>query len=480
MKKINDLLNDYDIIDENLNIKEDSMSEIEKLRIKNLTLEKLGLTNKKSTKKRLILPLAAAMTLVLSFAVVFAQGGISNVYYKLFGENIKYVNEIGTEINKEYSNNGITLNVANMLGDENSFYIIFELINESGESFENINYIEFEDLNLDFNSSGGYTYYKIEDDNEKDNKATFVLIGNTAKKAVNKKMTLKINNFAEYSIIELDKFEPFNFLSENEEFIKQSLTKNTKKSLTPITSDMLEEEKQKIEYMNSLIPNEILPFKQENIILDDNNHISVDNIGFAEGRLCIRFAVNTLNTDEYISELYFVNKNNPDDILYGDILFTDSDWNNIYDYYSFNIKNMEELKNYDFKYSIMKETKNTEGNWDVSFKADYKNSSKKINVNKEVELEGKRYKIENVKLSPISLNVELKNNLIDNIDNPQHNNILDEVSVVLKDGSNIKSISSGSSSNAFSASINMIFEKPVDVLTIDYIKIGDIKVYFND
>ncbi len=479
MKKINDLLNDFDIIDENLNIKEDSMSEIEKLRVKNLTLEKLGLKNKKSTKKKLILPLAAAMTLVLSFAVVFAQGGISNVYYKLFGENIKYVNEIGTEINKDYSNNGITLNVANMLGDENSFYIIFELINENGESFENINYIEFEDLNLDFNSSGGYTYYKIEDDNEKDNKATFVLIGNTAKKSVNKKMTLKINNLTEYSIIELDKFEPFDFLSDNEEFINQSLTQNTKKSIIPITSDMLEEEKQKSQYMNSLIPDEVLPFKQENIMLDDKGYIYVDNIGFVEKRLCIRFAVNTLNSDEYISELYFVNKNDPDDILYGEILFTESNKSTVYDYYSFNIKNMEELKSYDFKYSIMKETKKTEGNWDVSFKADYKNTSKKINVNKEVELDGKKYKIDNVKLSPISLNVELKNNLVDNIDNPKHN-FFDVVSVVLKDGSIIKSISSGSSSNPFSASINMIFEKPVDVLTIDYIKIGDIKIYLNE
>lgn len=479
MKKINDLLNDFDIIDENLNIKEDSMSEIEKLRVKNLTLEKLGLKNKKSTKKKLILPLAAAMTLVLSFAVVFAQGGISNVYYKLFGENIKYVNEIGTEINKDYSNNGITLNVANMLGDENSFYIIFELINENGENFENVNHIEFEDLNLDFNSSGGYTYYKIEDDNEKDNKATFVLIGNTAKNAVNKKMTLKINNLTEYSIIELDKFEPFDFLSENEEFINQSLTQNNKKSIIPITSDMLEEEKQKVQYMNSLIPDEVLPFKQENIMLDDKGYIYVDNIGFAEKRLCIRFAVNTLNSDEYIRELYFVNKNDPDDILYGDILFTESNESTVYDYYSFNIKNMEELKNYDFKYSIMKETKKTEGNWDVTFKADYKNTSKKINVNKEVELDGKKYKIDNVKLSPISLNVELKNNLVDNIDNPKHN-FFDVVSVVLKDGSIIKSISSGSSSNPFSASINMIFEKPVDVLTIDYIKIGDIKIYLNE
>lgn len=479
MKKINEILNDFDIIDENLNIKEVDISEIEKLRIKNLTLEKLGLKNKKSTKKHLILPLAAAFTLILSFAVVFAQGGISNVYYKLFGENIKYVNEIGTEINKGYLNNGVTLNVANMLGDENSFYIIFELINENGESFEKVNYIEFEDLNLDFNSSGGYTYYKIEDDNAKDNKATFVLIGNTAKKAVNKKMTLKIKDFTEYSITELDKFEPYDFLSENEKFINQSLMKNNKKSFIPITSDMVEEEKQKAEYMNSLIPNEILSFKQENILLDDKNNISVDNIGFAEKRLCIRFAVETLNADEYISELYFVNRNNPDDILFGDILFTESNESTVYDYYSFNIKNMEELKNYDFKYSIMKETKKTEGNWDVSFKADYKNTSKKINVNKEVELDGKKYKIDNVKLSPISLNVELKNNLVDNIDNPKHN-FFDVVSVVLKDGSIIKSISSGSSSNPFSASINMIFEKPVDVLTIDYIKIGDIKVYFND
>lgn len=479
MKKINDLLNDFDIMDESLNIKEEEISEEEKLRIKNLTLEKAGFSIKKSTKKHLILPLAAAFSIILSFAVVFAQGGFSKVYYNLFGENIKYVDGLGTEINKSYTDNGITFNVANMLGDENSFYIIFELIKENGESFKNTEYIEFEDLNLDFNSSGGYTYYKIDDDNKADNKATFVLIGNTAKKAVNKKMTMSIKNITEYSTAELENFKPYDFLSQNEEFINQSLEKNTKKSIIQITDDMNEEEKQKSKYMNSLVPDYILAFMQENIMLDDKNYIFVDNVGFAEGRLCIRFAQNTLQTDEQISNIYFVNKENSDDIIYGDILFTDSDQNNVYDYYSFNINNMEELKKYDFKYSVMKEASKTIGDWEVTFKGNYKNSSQTINVNESTEWEGNKYIVKNIKVSPISVNVNMINNLKDKIDNPRFN-IGKVVSVIKKDGSAVELISSGSSSNPLTASVNLIFEKPMDVSEIDHIKIGELNVYLNE
>ena len=152
------------------------------------------------------------MTLILSFAAVFAQGGLSNIYYKLFGDNTKYVREMGTVINESCSSKGITLNVASMLGDENAFYIIFELIKDKGESFENSDYIYFDRLSLDINSSGGYTWYQIEDDDKNDNKATFILAGNTKKKVTGDKLTLRVADFTEYNTKEpVNKFEPYSF-----------------------------------------------------------------------------------------------------------------------------------------------------------------------------------------------------------------------------------------------------------------------------
>jgi hypothetical protein len=159
MKKIHGLLDDIVMEDENLDIVETNLSKEEKNRIMEMTLNKAGLKRKSLFGRKSILPLAAAMTLVLSFAAVFAQGGLSNIYYKLFGDSTRYVTEMGTVIDESSSTNGITLNVASMLGDENTFYIIFELIKENGESFENSDYIYFDKLYLELNSSGGYTLH---------------------------------------------------------------------------------------------------------------------------------------------------------------------------------------------------------------------------------------------------------------------------------------------------------------------------------
>lgn len=476
MKKIDELLDDYNIGNEKLNIEEEYITKEEKDRIKKITLEKVGY-NQKSTKKRYIIPMVAVMTLILSFAVVFAQGGLSSIYYKLFGEEVKYVNELGTEINESYSNNGITLNVASMLGDENSFYIIFEVINENGESFKDLD-LNFENFNLDFKGSGGYTWYNIQDDDENDNKATILLIGNTTKKAVGKKMIINAKDMTSYRIVEPEnKFEPYKFLSTNEEYLNQSLLKNYEKSIMTVDDNMTQEEKEKVEYTNNLMPDEILPFKYANIKLEENNNNFVDNIGFVEGRLCIRFGLRD-SGKQNLGDMYFENKNNTDDLLYG--FFINSEFRDgiMYQYYSFDIKDMEELKNYVLYYNIVKENKIVEGEWSITFKADYKNTSQTIKVNKEVTIDNKRYLVKELKLSPISLNIELINNLEDKIKNPV-SNFYNEVTITMKDGKNIDLISSGANTNPLKSTINMIFEKPIDVKQIYTINIGNLTIKIN-
>ncbi len=247
MRKIDELLDDYDIKNEKLNINEIEMSKEEVNRIKEITMLKTGLSYKHGTKKRYIIPLAAAMTIILSFAVVFAQGGLSNIYNKIFGENIKYVNDMGTFIDESYSYNGITLNVASMVGDENSFYIVFELIKENGESFGKSDYIYIEHLRLDMKGSGGYSWNEIKDDNPKDNKATFILVGNTEKKTAGDKLTLLLSDITEYSINkQKTSFEPYNFLTANQEYVKQYLIKNDEKSpMNAVEENISEDERKK-------------------------------------------------------------------------------------------------------------------------------------------------------------------------------------------------------------------------------------------
>lgn len=477
MKKVDELLDDYDFQNENMNIKinEEFISKDEMNRIKNLTMIKANLQNKKSTKKRFIFPMAAAMTLILSFAVVFAQGGLSNIYYKLFGENIKYVNEMGTVIDKSYSANGITFNVANMLGDENSFYIVFELVKENGVSFKESE-IEFETLRLDFKRSGGYTWYQVEDDDANDNKATFILEGNTESKTAGEKLNLLIKDITEYEINEPEsKFNPYDFLSSNNDYLNQSLMENIYKTTEPIPDNITEEEKEKIEYLNNVDPSEILPLKHSNIkIIEENDNIYIDNVGFAEEKLCMRISHEDYGNNN-IGDIYLQSKNDVEEKKYSDYSFSEEYEGVKYDYYIFDIKNMEELKNYDFKYNTVNKINTTKGEWSVSFKADYKNTTKTINVNKQVEIEGKKYTVKNIKLSPLSLNVKLKNNILDNMENRSHN-LNDAVTVIMEDGSIVELSSWGASTNPLTSSINLMFKQPVDMTKIDVVKIADLDV----
>lgn len=496
MKNFHEILDDVEI-KENININELGMSQDEKQKILSQTLNKAGLINKKTTKKRFILPLAAAMTLVLSFAVVFAQGGLSSIYYKLFGENIKYINEMGTIIDKSYTSSGtvynlsnefgntgtsseeVTLNVAGMLGDENAFYIIFELIKGSGESFKDSDYIEFDTLRMDFKTSGGYTWYQIEDSDATDNKATFILSGNTKKKITGDKLNLVATDFTEYSIKEPSEgFNPYDFLFNNNDYINQSLIENNKEYRLPAVdteNNYSIEELNKINEIYNLTPNYVLPWKYSNIPVEENfRDIYVDNIGFADGKLCIRFAL--LDTEKHnIGDIYFVSKNNSEDIKYSEFVSTDEKGGLQYDYYIFDISDMEELKNYDLKYDIVSKLSTTKGSWEVNFKADYKNTTKTIKVNRTTEINNKMYTIKNIKISPIALNIEMNNNLIDTVEDPMHN-FREAVSIIMDDGSTLEEASSGSSTNPLSSSINIMFQQPIDTTKIQKIKIGNIEL----
>lgn len=478
MKKIHELLDDINIENEDLEIVESNISKEEKNRILEMTLNKAGI-KRKSIGRKYILPLAAAMTLILSFAVVFAQGGLYNIYYKLFGENTKYVTDMGTVIDESCSSNGITFNVASMLGDENAFYIIFELVNENGESFKDSDYIEFDRLHLDFKSSGGYTWYQIEDDDKNDNKATFILAGNTKKKVSGDKLTLRAADFIEYSIEEpANKFDSYNFLMDNQDYIEQNLVKNLQKSAINIknTDEYSPEEREKIEETYQLTPNNVLPWKYANIPMDDGiDEIFIDNIGFAENKLCIRIASSDLENHS-LGDIYFVNNDNPEDILYNEFMFSEDKDNIEYDYYIFNIKSMEELKNYNLNYNIVSKLKATIGEWNVNFKADYKNTTETKIINKEIKIDGKRYTVKNIKISPIALNVELRNNLSDKYNDPVHYDFYRKVSVVMKDGTKIEPSSSGSSTNPFNTTVNLMFEKPINTAEIGKIIIGDIEI----
>ncbi len=99
-------------------------------------------------------------------------------------------------------------------------------------------------------------------------------------------------------------------------------------------------------------------------------------------------------------------------------------------------------------------------------------------MNKNVEIEGKRYTVKNIKISPIALNVQMKNNLIDNIENPGHK-LHDVAKVIMEDGSKVEIISSGTSTNSLTATLNLIFAQPIDITKIDKVIVGDLEIQIN-
>lgn len=481
MKKTDELFDDFSLRDEDMNIHEENITEIELERIKRLTLSKIN--SKKSTKKKFIIPLAASFVLVLSFAAVFAQGGLSSIYYKLFGENIKYVNDMGTVIDKSSTSNGVTLNVANMVGDENSFYIIFELIKDNGESFADKGNIEFENLRLDFGGSGGYSWYMTEDEDPIDNKATFLLVGNTERKAAGKKLTLKADNFTEYTIKDPETyFDAYNYLDENTDYQNQALVENKNKEsmLIPVDPRAPEEEQEKIKFVNEIIPSAVLPYNNTDIYtgddIDDNKGVIVDNIGFAEGKLCMRILREEYGNSS-LGDFYFKNKKS-DDRKYNAYSISEEYEGKQYDYFIFDIKSMEELADYDFVYNTVSKKNTIPGSWEVTFRADYKNATRTINVNKDIEIEGKRYLIRELKISPISLSVKLNNDIIDSIKDRRHN-FDGAVSVVMKDGTTVEISNWGTSTRPLISTINTIFQKPVDVDNIKSVIIAGTEVTIN-
>lgn len=495
MKKIHELLEDVSMDDTNMEINEVFMSKDEKDRVLEAVLKKAGL-KKRAPRSKYIFSLAAVMVLVLSFAAVYAQGGLSSIYHSLFGENIKYINNMETAIGESCTVMGtvysvankfgkegttkaeITLNIVSMVGDENSFYIIAELIKENGESFSDSDYISFEDLRLELGSSGGYTWYQVEDDDAHDNKATFIIAGNREKTLVGKKLNLYLRNLNEYSDREpVKSFDAYEFLLSNSSFINQPLEKNTdKRSEIDIHEKMPEEVLDKKKKEAYLMPKNVLPRKYSAIFVEENfNDIYIDNIGFAEGRLCIRLAYKDWEENRP-GEVYFVSKDNMEEKKRPSYSFTEGGDGVEYCYYTFDIENMEELKNYDFKYTLIKKISTTEGEWNVKFKANYKNTTKTVYVNKKTEINGREYTVRNLKISPISVNVEMVNKLTDYKDG--HNNLSSQVSVILKDGSVVKASQSGSSTNMINSSINLMFERPVDTSQIEKIIIGSIEIHW--
>ena len=462
MKKIDELFDDYEINDD-FDIKPSELDDIELKRVKILTFEKAGLKPvKKSTNKRIIFPLIAIMSvLIFSMAVVSANDNIESIFGNLFSGGYKYVEDCSDIVNVYDIDNNLKLSIDGIIGDENTCYIKFTMERLDGKTFD-CSYAFFDNIDYDFRGSGGFSYTMLEDEDKTDNKISFLLDLSITNGFRNKKIEFNISDLWLYLIDENNVFNPYEYLLANEELINQD---NIVETNVNLDSDELNNDNLSIEEKEKTTT-EIFTIEQAlgrgdlNIeLIKNNDKLTVDNIGFVKNRLNIR--VHLEDEESYdVGNIVFTHIET-DEELYPYIVSSEEEGKE-YKTYIFDIENIEELKKYTFSCSAVEMQDKLIGTWNLKFKPNYKPIIKKVSINENIELDGKKYSIKDVKISPISIVIDIKRNLFDKINSPV-NHDFKNIEVVLDDGSAVELNGANVSSNLNEICIIKQFVSPIDV-----------------
>jgi hypothetical protein len=202
----------------------EELTEEEKTRILNLALNKIGSTDEAGTptpaparrrpeaftgRRRRIL--IAALVAVFAFAsTAFAAEvfqwdvRISN-FFGIEGRSGAVLTGGGMNVGVSAEDQGVTVEAVQVIGDGTNLYILFDVTAPEGEvlsypesSFEMIRLRIGEPGGLDGPTGMGYGCTMLEDDNDKDNKATFLLSAEADKKINNKKINIQFENLRHY------------------------------------------------------------------------------------------------------------------------------------------------------------------------------------------------------------------------------------------------------------------------------------------
>lgn len=468
MKKIDEMFDNYEL-NEDINIEPSDIDDLELKRIKELTKKKANINTTK-VRKKLIIPLVAASIMILSVAVVSANVNLEELFGKIFNTGYEYVQDMGKIVGVNNTNDGVTLSVDGIIGDENSMYILFSMIRDDKTPFD-AEWAIFDSLDFNLYDSGGWSYEMLEDENPNDNKISFLLEVSMENGIHNKDVTLRASGLKLYTnnTSALD-FNIYDYLINNPELIGEE-KKSTYKDM-PI-GNLTEEEKQNLENEYRA---KLLPIKNLNIPISDNdNSIMIDNIYLDNGKLSVSFYIDNNELND-IGSPFLLDKNTGEKIFYTGISNHDKSYK--YYTYDFSIGTMDELKNYTLGCDTINTTDYIQSNWEVQFKADYNKQIKKINVNQSTIINDKKFTIKNFKLSPISLVVTLKESLLDKESDPV-TNLDNSLSINLKDGTVVECNRNTTSTGGTNATIITQFAKPIDINSIISITVGNETIEIN-
>lgn len=216
MTKLEDMMNHYSLT--GTEIPGEPLADAEKERILTQTLKKAGLKASSSgalsaagqaaanpsahKSRRRIWTMTAACILILAMVTVsFAAIALDKNFFTFFNAHDQSGKELlenlGTLINKQVTDNGMTLNVREAVGDGNSVNILFDLTAPEG-TLLNSDYYSFASAWIDLpenkQKGAGYYFEQLTDDNPADNKITMMLCYDTDANLSGKTMRFRFSN----------------------------------------------------------------------------------------------------------------------------------------------------------------------------------------------------------------------------------------------------------------------------------------------
>ena len=198
-------------IEDGSELLQEGLAEDEKARILQITMRKMGADSLQSThrkplrgKKRRIL--IASLVAVCAFATtafaaeVFQWDSRLSNYFGIGEHNSAELSEGSMNVGVKAENNGVTIEAIQTIGDANNMYILLDVTAPEGEILYPYSSFEMIYLSVDGVTSMGYSCDMLPDDNENDNKATFLFAMEANKKINDKTINIKFNDLRHYII----------------------------------------------------------------------------------------------------------------------------------------------------------------------------------------------------------------------------------------------------------------------------------------
>lgn len=470
---------DYDLIQEEA-LSEEEMEELQKIVLNTIKKEqacrgkeKVRSNTKIQKIKRWVLPVAASMIISSAAIASTVNIGISQIFKAFFGEESVNIGESGKIIGKTNSNQGITLNIQGIVGDNKTAIVMCDLTKEDGTVFSG-NTLDFGEL--DYTVAGkrvSASSYIINQENQSTVQRTFslkpLLFNEMPENFVGGEATVKITDIIE---IEQGNWKPeinlADYLEQHPECLNQQAIALPKEFLEhaetrEVLIDSGYNKSESSKFLNRQ-PKHGIDDKNLNLALygGKQKEWTIDNIGFIDEQLHIRMSGKALN--DYCPDFKDAEGNEIMRIWSGSKM---SSPGHREAYYVYDIKDLDSLKKATMTSYFTKEVGTIKGQWEVPFTMDFKSIQKTIKTAQTIPWSsGKALTIDEMILSNLAVHVTFTGNKFETIP---------AATLVFKDGTK-KEILGGASFDNGKSVVSYCFEAPIEISTIAAIKLNDVEV----